>query len=221
MTLYFPKLYEPFGEDINVKVDFSNYAAKADLKNAIGVDTSQFAKKVDLASLKSNVDKLDIHKLENVPTNLRNLKIKVDQLDTDTLAPVPADLGKLSNVVKFDVVKKDVHNAKIKNIEDKIPDIINLATKAIFNAKINEVKGEIPNITNLATTAALTAVAVYNLVKKTDYNTNVNEIEKKISDDNHDKYITTPEFNKVIAENSAARLAQENLVTKTDFDKKK
>ena len=94
------------------------------------------------------------------------------------------------------------NNAKKKNIEDKIPDITNLATKTTLNAKINEVKGEIPNITNLATTSALTAVenkipSVSNLVKKTDYNTKINEIEKKITDHNHDKYITTPEFKEV------------------------
>ena len=61
---------------------------------------------------------------------------------------------------------------------------------------------------------------VSNLLKKTDYNTKVNEIEKKITDHNHDRYITTPEFNKLTAENFAARLAQANSVTKTDFDNK-
>ena len=59
--------------------------------------------------------------------------------------PVPVDLTKLSNKVKIDVVKKDVCNAKIKNIEDKIPDITNLAKKTTPNAKINDVKSEIPN----------------------------------------------------------------------------
>ena len=67
MSQYFPKPYEPFGGDINVKVDLSNYATKADLKNATGVDTSKFAKKVDLDSLKSNVNKLDIDKIKTVP----------------------------------------------------------------------------------------------------------------------------------------------------------
>ena len=61
---------------------------------------------------------------------------------------------------------------------------------------------------------------VSNLVKKIDYDTKVNEIEKKITDHNHDKYITTQEFNKLTAENFAARLALANLVTKTDFDDK-
>ena len=92
-----------------------NYATKADLKNATGVDTSKFAKKVDLANLKSNLDKLDINKLKNVPTDLSNLKSKVDKLDVDKLIPVPVDLNKLSDIVENHVVKTDVYNAKIKN----------------------------------------------------------------------------------------------------------
>ena len=63
----------------------SNYATKADLRNATIVDTSKFAKKVELAKLKSDVDKLDIDKFKNVPTNLSNLKSKVDKLYVDKL----------------------------------------------------------------------------------------------------------------------------------------
>ena len=59
-----------------------------------------------------------------------------------------------------------------------------------------------------------------NLVKKTDYNTKINELEKKITDHKNDRYITTPEFNKLTTENFAGRLAQANLITKTDFDGK-
>ena len=59
----FPKPYDPFSGDINVKVDFSNYATKADIKNISHVDTSSFALKTNLANLKSEVDKLDIDKL--------------------------------------------------------------------------------------------------------------------------------------------------------------
>ena len=61
---------------------------------------------VDLASLKSNVDKLDTDKLKKVPTNLSNLKSKVDKLDIDKFVPASVDLSKLSDVVKNDVVKK-------------------------------------------------------------------------------------------------------------------
>ena len=74
---------------MKVELDLSNYAAKTDLKNTAGVDTSKFAKKSDLANLKSNVDKLDIDQLKNVPANLSNLKSKVDKLDVDKLGPVP------------------------------------------------------------------------------------------------------------------------------------
>ena len=212
-----------------------NYATKTGLKNATGVDTSSFAKTVDLANLKSNVDKLDIDKLKNLPTNLDNLKSKVEKLNDDKLVPTPVDLGKIIDVVKNDVVKRNVYNSMTKNIEDKTPDITNLATKTTLNAKINEVKGEIPNITNLATTSALTAVenkipSVSNLVKKTDYGTKNNEIEKKITDHDHsNKHIATPEFSKLTSENFSARLNQVNLaskgdianfVNKTDFDNK-
>ena len=85
-----------------------NYAIKTDLKKTTEFDTSSFAKKTDLANLKSYVDKLDIGKLKNIPTNLSNLKSKVDKLDVDKLVPV--DLSKLSDLVKNDVVKKDVYS---------------------------------------------------------------------------------------------------------------
>ena len=94
---------------MKVELDLSNYATKTDLKNATGIDTSSFAKKVDLANLKSNVDKLDIDKLKNVPTNLSNLKSKVDKLDVDKLVSVPVNLSKLRVEVKNDVVKKDMY----------------------------------------------------------------------------------------------------------------
>ena len=131
------------------------------------------------------------------------MKSKVDKLDVDKLVSAPVDLTKLNNVVKINVVKKDVYNAKINDIEDKLPDITNLATDKILNAKINEIKNEIPSINNFATTAAFTVV------------------ENKIL--HHSKYITTPEFNKLTAENLTAILKQANLATKgdiTDFVKK-
>ena len=205
MSQYFPKPYEPFGGDINVKVDLSNYATKADIKNITHVDTSRFALKTNLASIKTKVDKLDIDKLKILPNNLSNLKNEMKNLSNlnNKLVTVPLDLSKLTNVIKNQVVKKTEYNSKIKNIEDKIPDISNLATKSILNTKINEVKKEIPSIGNLATTSALTSVenkipSISILVKKTDYNAKVSDMEKKITD-----HITI-----------AA-----NLVKKTDFDK--
>ena len=76
------------------------------------------------------------------------MKSKEGKLDFGELVPVPLDLIKLSDVVKNDV-KKDVYNAKIKNIDDKISDITNLATNITLNVIINEVKNEIPSITKL------------------------------------------------------------------------
>ena len=76
------------------------------LKNATDVDPSDFAGKIDLAHLKSDVDKLNIDDLKNVPSILSNLKSKLDKLDVDKSVLVLADLIKLSNVVKNDVIKK-------------------------------------------------------------------------------------------------------------------
>ena len=140
---------------MKVELDLSNYETKADLKIQLVLIHRILLKKTDVANLNSDVDKLDIDKLKNVPSNLSNLKSKLDKLDVDKLVPIPVNLSKLSDVVKNDAVKKDVYSAKIQNIEYKIPR--NLATNTALNAKINEVKKEIPSITNLATIAALNA----------------------------------------------------------------
>ena len=116
MSQYFPKPYKPFGGDINVKVDLTNYATKADIKNVSHADTSSFALKSNLLSLKTEVDKLDVDKLISLVNNLSKLKSRVDKLDIGKLVPVPVDLSKLSNVVKNEVVKMTESNAKIKKI---------------------------------------------------------------------------------------------------------
>ena len=113
MSEYFPEP-KSFGRKVKVALDLSNYATKADLKNGTDVETWKFAKKFDLASSKSNVDKLNIDILKNVPNDLGNLKSKVDKLDVDKLVPVLVDLSKPSDVAKNDVAKKDVYNAQIK-----------------------------------------------------------------------------------------------------------
>ena len=99
MSQYFPKPYEPFGGNINVKVDLSIIATKIDPKHVTHVDVSSFALKSNLASLKPEVDKLD----------------------TDKLTRVPNDLAKLSNMLKNDVVKKIIYDnlvAKVNNIDN-------------------------------------------------------------------------------------------------------
>ena len=101
MSQHFPKPYEPFGWNVNVKVDLSNYATKRDIKNMSHIDTSSFALKSNLASLKTEVDKLDI----------------------DKLVPVPVDLSKLSDVVKNNVIKKTVYDklvAKVNSVDATI-----------------------------------------------------------------------------------------------------
>ena len=98
MTQYFPKLYEPFGGDINVKLDLSNYATKADLKNATVVNKSPLASKSDLASWKTKVDKTDVEQLKTVPV----------------------DLSKLSNVVNNYVVKKTVYDKLVAKVNNTI-----------------------------------------------------------------------------------------------------
>ena len=141
----------------------SNYATKTDIKNISHIDTSSFALKSNLASLKTEVDKLDI----------------------DKLVPVPVDLSKLSDVVKNDVVKKTVYDklaAKVNSIatsgfvletkydrnkleiENKIPNTSGLVEKTDYNAKITEIEGKIKSISSLATNVALPNIS--NLVKK-------------------------------------------------------
>ena len=88
MSQYFPP-YRSHGGDVKVELDLSNYATKTDLKNVTHVDVSSFASKTNLASLKTEVDKIDV----------------------DTLKTVPVDLAKLSDAVKNDVVKKTEYNS--------------------------------------------------------------------------------------------------------------
>ena len=92
MSQYYPKPYKPFGRNISVKVDFLNYATKTDI-----IDTSSFALQINLATLKT----------------------EIDQLDIDKLVPVPVDLSKLSYVVKNDVANKTEYDklvAKVNSI---------------------------------------------------------------------------------------------------------
>ena len=113
-----------------------------------------------------------------------------------------------------------MYNAKINNIEHKVPDVTNLATNTILNAKINDVKYEIPSVTNLVSNVSLNAKinevkseipSITNLVTT---NTAFNAVENKIP--NHSKYITTTEFNNLTAETFTARLKQANVATKGD-----
>ena len=112
---------------------------------------------------------------------------------------------KVNNINTSGFVLKTKCDADKLELERKIPDTSNFVKKSDYNAKVGEIAGKKPSISGLAPTSALTAVenkipSVSNLVKKTDYDTKISEIEKKRTDHKHDKYITTPEFNKLTAE---------------------
>ena len=140
----------PFGRDINVNVDLSNYATKTDFKNISHVDVSGFALKLNLASLKTEVDKLDI----------------------DKLAPVPVDLSKLSDVAKNDVVKNTEYDKLVTKVDD-----IN-TTKCVLeitydadNSKIEETmklvgnkiakQGGLQSVTNIMGKAAIRTISCF------------------------------------------------------------
>ena len=166
-------------------------------------------------------------------TNLVSLKTAVDKLDIDKLSPPPADLSKLSDAVENDMVEKSVYDKlapKVNNVdtsdfvlktehqtdktelENKISNVTDFVNKTTFT----ELENKIPDVSGLATKTALTALEnkIPTITQKLVI------LKKKLADHNHDKYITTPEFNTLAAIVSNARLAKANLITKTDFDAK-
>ena len=155
MSQYFPKPYEPFGEDINVRVDLSNYATKDDIKNITHVDASSFALKTNLPDLKTGVNKLDIDKLATVPVDLSKLSnvVKNDVVKTTVYDKLVA---RVDNIDTSGLVKKTDYNTKISEIEDKIPDSSSFVKKTDYNTKITEIEGTIPDISGLAIKTALT-----------------------------------------------------------------
>ena len=75
-----------------------------------------FAKRIDLANLKSNLDKLNIDQLTRVPSGLSSLEHKVDKLDNGKLETTPVDSSKLSDIVKYEVVKNTEYNKLVKKL---------------------------------------------------------------------------------------------------------
>ena len=144
MIQYFRKPYESFGGDINIKVDLPNYATKTDIKIISHVDTSSFALK----------------------TNLANLKTEVDKLDIDKLVPVLTYLSKIRNVVKNDVVKKDVYDKLVAKVNDI--DTSKFVLKTKYDTDKSELENKVPDTSSL--------------VKKTDYNTKITEGDKLDTD---------------------------------------
>ena len=154
------------------------------------------------------------------------------------MAPIPVDESKLTDVVKNDLVIKAVYNklaalvnsidtsdfvleTKYQTDKTKLEEKISDVTDFVKETKLTELENKIPDVSSLATKTALTAVEnkipiVSSLVKKNK----ITGTEKKLTDHNYGKYITTPEFNTLPASAFNARLAQANLITKTDFDAK-
>ena len=139
--------------DIKVELDLSNYAKKTDLKNVTHVDVSSFASKTNLASLKTEVDKLDIPKLSTVS----------------------ADLTKLTNKVANDLVEETDFNALEKNVTDNNTEQDNLEFKVTSNHLITE-----SSINGLKT--KLDSIDLTKYVKKSDFDTKVGNLELKIPD---------------------------------------
>ena len=125
MSQYFPKPFKNFRGDIKIKVDYSNYATKDDIKNITHRDTSNFAFK----------------------TNLANLKTKVDTLDIEKLKTVPVDLSKLYYVVKNEVIKKVEYNKLVNKVNNI--DTSGFLLKTKYDAGKLKLENKIPDISNL------------------------------------------------------------------------
>ena len=120
--------------------------------------------------------------------------------------------AKVNNIDTNNFVLKIKYQTHKAELEKKIPDV-------------TELENKLPDVSSLATITALNAVEnkipdASSLVKKTNFDTKISELEKKLTDHNHEKYITTPEFNTFAASVINARLAQANLITEADFDAK-
>ena len=177
MSNYFRRHYKSFDGDISVKVDLSNNATKTDLKNVSRVDVSSFALKTYLASLKTEVDKIDAEKLKTAPVDLAKLSnvVKNDVIKKTEYDKVVAKVNGIDNTnfVSSTKYKKDGSDFedKIDKIDKKIPDVTNLVKKTDFNTKVTEIEGKIPDVSSFATKSALTVVEnkipdVRSLVKK-------------------------------------------------------
>ena len=181
MSQYYPP-YRSSSNNIKVELDLANYATKTDLKNITHVDVSSFASKINLAALKTEVDKIDADKLKTAPT----------------------DLAKLTNAIENDVVKKTDYNTKVTSIEaqiaglnkntvDNLADITKLkaidtnsfVTRTKFSADANALDDKIdgvekkqqPDISGLATKTSLNSY-----LKTSTFNSKVTEVESKIKD---------------------------------------
>ena len=174
MSQYFPP-YKSSSNNIKVELDLTNYATKTDLKNITHTDVSSFASTINLAVLKTKVDKIDVDKLKTVPD----------------------DLAKLSNVLKNEVVKKtdfrgddyvkktkfsgDINSLddKIDKVDKKIPDVSSLETKRNVTTLVKNLDNRIDGL-KIKEYAKKTILSNYMLTS--DFNTKFTELENKIKD---------------------------------------
>ena len=202
MSQFFPSYAEPQSESIRVILDLTNYATKSDLDNITHVDTSSFALKTNLVSLKSKVDKPDIDKLVAFPGDLSKLSTEVqedftkktefsaleknvtdnkseqDNLETrvqnnhlTTESSINNLKTKVDGIDLTKYVLKNDYDARVGNLDLKLPDISELLQTSAFNSEITEIEGKIktaenkPDISNLATKKEVNDA----FAKKTDY----------------------------------------------------
>ena len=173
MSNYFRRRYKRFDGDISVKAELSNYATKTDLKNVSHVDVSSFVLKSSLASLKTEVDKIDAGKSKTVPVDLAKLSnvVKngvIKKTEYDKLVAKVKGIDN-TNFVSKTKYKKDGSDFedKINKIEKKIPDISSLVKKTDFNTKVTEIEGKIPDVSSL--------------VKKIDFDTRLRKIRDRVT----------------------------------------
>ena len=178
---YYP-LYKSSSNNITVKLDLTNYATKADLKNITHVDVSSFASKTNLAALKTEVDKIDVDKLKTAPV----------------------DLAKLTNAVENDLVRKTVYNTKVTSIEAQITGLTkntvdNLAdktkrkaidtnsfvTRTKFSADTNALDDKIDDVEKKTHISGLaTKISLNSYLQTSTFNSKVTEVENKIKSAN-------------------------------------
>ena len=160
----------------------SNYATKTNIYNISHVDTSSFTLKSNLASLKTEVDKLDTDKLVSVSVDSHKLTHVVKN---DVVKKTEYDelVAKVNSIDTSSFVLKTTHNTDETELENKILYTSGLVRKTDYNAKITAIEGKITSASDLATNAALTAgenkiSIVSSLLTKTDYDTKITEIKE-------------------------------------------
>ena len=228
---HFLKPYSCFGVNVKVDLDLSSYSTKADLKEATKVDRSYLAAKLYLASLKAEVDKIDIDKLKTVFVDVSKLSNEVNneivkKTAYDKLAAKSntIDTSGFVLITKYDTDKSNLEK-KSRTLTRKYLMLVGLFKKD-HNAKITEIEGKMPSVTGLATTASLNGVEnktfhICDIVKKTEPDATISDIESK--------YFTAANYDKFTSKILDAKIKQKELVLKSaiagfinnaDLDKK-